>query len=206
MGYTTSFDGEFAISPPLTSGHCAYLTAFARTRRMRRDPAIAATLPDPVREAAGLPIGEDAGYFVGGTGDFGEGADASVVDFNAPPGGQPGLWCQWIPDADGAALIWDGGEKFYSYVHWLEYLIDHFLWPWGYTLDGRVIWQGESPDDAGVIDVQRNVIVATATAGIEGSVEDTRALDAIAAVLHAREGSPPISTASPTSCAPPAAP
>jgi hypothetical protein len=57
MSYTTAFDGAFAINRPLRPEHKAYLLKFAETRRMKRDAAVAARLPDPVRAAAGLPVG-----------------------------------------------------------------------------------------------------------------------------------------------------
>ena len=55
----------------------------------------------------------------------------------------PGLWCHWVPngegyswsgneaamDRDGTYLAWDGGEKFYDSVEWMEYIIDNFLRP-----------------------------------------------------------------------------
>ena len=66
MGYTTDFNGEFEVSPSLSYDHKQYLDAFATTRRMKRDQDIAETLPDPVREAVGLPIGYEGAYFVGG--------------------------------------------------------------------------------------------------------------------------------------------
>ena len=40
---------------------------------------------------------------------------------------QPGLWCQWVPNASGTAIVWDEGEKFYYYIEWIKYLIEHFL-------------------------------------------------------------------------------
>jgi hypothetical protein len=73
-------------------------------------------------------------------------------------GAQPGLWCQWVPTDDGTMIVWDEGEKFYDYVEWLRYLIEHFLRPWGYTLNGAVIWQGEESDDRGRIHVNNNAI------------------------------------------------
>lgn len=33
----------------------------------------------------------------------------------------------------------------------LEYLVEHFLKPWGYELSGSVIWYGEEPGDSGVL-------------------------------------------------------
>jgi hypothetical protein len=142
----------FAIKPE----HAAYLTAFSNTRRMKRDAKEAEKFPDPVRLAVGLPIGKEGGYFVGGSGFKGQNDDASVLDHNRPPSGQPGLWCQWIPDRYGRAIVWDRGEKFYDYVEWLQYLIKHFLKPWGYVLNGEVQWRGEDRDDRGVIAVSAN--------------------------------------------------
>ena len=78
----------------------------------------------------------------------------------------PELYCQWVPSDDGTVLEWDQGEKFYSYVEWLDYLIERFFVPWGHTLDGSVIWEGEERDDMGTITVENNVVttkVATIT-------------------------------------------
>lgn len=72
--------------------------------------------------------------------------------------GMPGYYCQWIPTEEGTSLEWDGNEKFYDYVEWLEYLIEHFLQPWGYTVNGEVTWQGEDVGDLGTIYVGDNVI------------------------------------------------
>jgi hypothetical protein len=161
MGYTTDFSGEFESNKPFSPEHKAYLKQFAYTRRMARDPKVAETLPDPLREAVKLPIGEEGGYYVGtDDNDFGQKRDESVLEHNGPPKGQPGLWCQWTPNEAGTAIEWDGGEKFYEYVAWLEYLIEHFLKPWGYVLNGSVTWQGEESDDRGTIHVRDNVVQA----------------------------------------------
>jgi hypothetical protein len=187
MGYTTDFVGDFTVTPTLTPEHRAYLAAFATTRRMKRNAKLTAKMPDPLREAVGLPVGPDGAYFVGDTKDFGQTQTADIVDYNTPPGSpdsgsfykeggnwyesyveakrmaeaegaQPGLWCQWTPSEGGTTIRWDEGEKFYEYVEWLRYLIEHFLRPWGYSLDGEVDWQGEDPDDRGRIRVTENRI------------------------------------------------
>lgn len=158
MGYSTNFDGKFILDRPLMAAHKAYLLKLNQTRRMKRDPTLAAQLPDPIREEVGLPIGEDGEYFVGGVGFMGQDRDKSVVNSNEPPGKQPDLWYQWIPNEDGTEIRWDEGEKFYHYIEWLKYLIQNFLKPWGYTLNGEVEWQGEEPDDAGIIKVKDNVV------------------------------------------------
>lgn len=162
MGYDTDFTGQFNLDKPLRPKHAAYLKLFSETRRMKRNHDVALTLPDPVRVKVGLPIGVEACYFTGGLGDFGQGHDASIVDYNGPPQGQPGLWCKWVPGADGKAIVWSGAEKFYDYTEWLEYLIGNFLAPWGYSLSGEVAWQGEDNDDCGVIYAQNNKVEAVA--------------------------------------------
>ncbi len=160
MGYTTDFEGAFLLDQPLTKEQTAYLLKFSETRRMKRDPKIAGTLADPVREAVGLPVGEWGEYFVGGAGFMGHEKDASVVDQNQPPPSQPSLWCHWAPTPDGRAIQWNGLEKFYSYVEWLEYWIERFLVPWGRVLHGEVGWQGEEEGDRGVIRVEDNRVRA----------------------------------------------
>lgn len=160
MGYTTDFTGAFACNPTLSPEHIAYLTAFSDTRRMRRDANKASIIPDPIREQAGLPIGVDGGNFVGKSKEtmMWHDDDSAVTDYNNPPSGQPGLWCQWVPGDKGNSIKWDGNEKFYNYTEWLEYLINQYLIPWGYTLNGKVEWQGEEKDDIGIIEVKNNEV------------------------------------------------
>ena len=151
MGYTTEFQGEFSITPALTPEHRAYLKQFAKVRHMRRDEDQLEKLPDPIREAIDYAVGPDGCYYVGD-------GDQFITDQNHPPATQPNLWCQWEPNEDGTALVWDGNEKFYEYDKWLEYLIEHFLRLWGYTVNGEVYWRGEECIDVGVIVVKNNSI------------------------------------------------
>ena len=133
---------------------------FTDTRRMKRNAALAASLRDPVRQAVGLPVGLEGGYFVGNPKDYGQTHDATVVDYNGPPTGQPGLWCGWTPHENGTAIEWNGAEKFYKYKVWIVYLIEHFLKPWGYTLNGDVTWQGEDMADRGTMSIRDNVLLS----------------------------------------------
>lgn len=71
---------------------------------------------------------------------------------------KPGYWVHWIPNEDGTELKWDGGEKFYKYVEWLEYLIKNYFSKRGVELNGIVEWRGEDLDDTGEIKVVNNVI------------------------------------------------
>ena len=161
MGYTTDFEGDFEVTPPLNTEHAAYLTQFSGTRRMKREESRAKALPDPHREAVGLPVGAEGEFFVGGAGFAGQGNDLSVINHNRPPSSQPGLWCQWVPIEESGVYSrfgWNGGEKFYNYIEWLEYLIKNLLEPWGYALNGEVTWQGEERDDIGKLIVTNNKV------------------------------------------------
>jgi len=158
MGYTTDFNGEFNLNKPLTEAHAAYLHKFSENRRMKRNGDKTAKRKDPLRDAVGLGVGIDGGYFVGETGTCGQDDGADVVDHNEPPRDQPGLWCQWIPTLDRKGIQWDGGEKFYEFVEWIVYLIEHFLEPWGYKLNGEVEWEGEDHGDLGQIVIEDNMV------------------------------------------------
>ena len=129
--------------------------------------------------------GKEGEYFVGGGGFSGQDSDDSIMDYNTPPNQvgyksgmgfedywtenrkriadgtcQPGLWLGWkIEDVDNDHyLLWDGGEKFYYYVEWLEYLINHFFNKWGVELNGEIDWKGEESDDIGKIVVRGNEV------------------------------------------------
>jgi hypothetical protein len=158
MGYTTDFCGCLAFNVPVAPEHIAYLNAFSDTRRMKRHPAFVSELPDPIRKAAGLPVGVDGEFFVGGRGPSGQDQDHSILMYNSPPATQPGLWCDWEVNAKDNTLEWNGSEKFYNYVEWLEYLIANFITPWGYILNGQIKWEGEDRDDTGTIIVKNNVV------------------------------------------------
>jgi hypothetical protein len=149
-----SFKDVHRLFHALSRAQADYLRAFSRTRRVQRDEAEAMKLPDPLREAVGLPIGEQGEYHVG-DGD-------PVWDNNHSPGRQPGLWCGWTANEDGTAIVWNQREKFYNYVEWLEYLIERFLGPWGYVLNGEMTWQGERTTDQGTLRVRDNVVKAVA--------------------------------------------
>lgn len=146
MGYTTDFHGTFRLNKRLTPKLHEYLKKFANTRRMARK------LPKK--------YGVEGEFYVDGGGMCGQDHEPSIIDYNHPPSTQPGLWCQWVPTDDGMGIEWDGGEKFYNYVEWLQYIVSNFLEPKGYILNGSVEWQGEDRGDVGIIEVRDNIITA----------------------------------------------
>ena len=160
MGYHTDFTGEINISPPLSDEQITYINTFSSTRRMARNESILASMPDPVRDAVGLPVGQQGEFYVGSTSDFGQTRDKSIIDFNLSPKSQPGLWCDWEVSDDGKYLEWNGSEKFYGYVEWLEYMNKNFFTPWKKDLNGEIKWEGEDSSDKGVIVVENNNVKA----------------------------------------------
>lgn len=156
MGYTTYFNGEVEIVPALNQDEIDYLNKFAQTRRMKRT---------------------QGPFFVDGDGFMGQDTGDDVIDGNSPPGGQPGLWCQWVPVDSGESLLWDDGEKFYASAEWMKYLIDTFLKGCPripgvrpefkpHVCDGTIFADGEESDDHWAIVVDANE-VSTASGYIE---------------------------------------
>ena len=148
MGYTTEFEGSIAIEPPLSEEERDFLVRVSKTRRMAR---------------------RNGPFFVGGSGDFGQGEDPDIEEYNMPPEGQPSLWCQWTPNEDGAALEWDGWDKFYKADRWMAYLVEQVLGsspqavaalPFlsEHVLNGTIEAQGEDPDDHWLLVVKDNEV------------------------------------------------
>jgi len=148
MGYTTDFDGFIEVIPALSALEIEFLNKFSDTRRMDR---------------------EKGPYYIDGGGFGGQDRESDVRDYNNPPEGQPGLWCQWVPNGDGTAIEWDGKEKFYDSPEWMAYLIKHFLgtnplakaelpFLQGHTLNGTIAAQGEDPSDMWLLHVVDNQV------------------------------------------------
>jgi hypothetical protein len=148
MGYTTDFHGSVTVEPPLSQDEMAFLTKFSGTRRMDCD---------------------QGPYYVDRGGFAGQDRDPGVRNYNAPPKGQPGLWCFWVPTEDGMGIEWDGSEKFYSAEEWMEYLIEHFVGSTPkaaaelpfirpHVLNGEILAQGEDITDRWLLVVKDNVV------------------------------------------------
>jgi hypothetical protein len=187
MGYTTDFQGQLSFDRVLTNEEVNYIKKFNDSRRMKRDVSKLYDIYKGEGGNPFLPkeqtYGNEGEYFVGGTGHGGQDRDDTIINYNESPGSvlksndedfgtywsrhtkqiqdglcQPGLWCQWTIDEDGTHLVWDGGEKFYNYVEWLKYLINHFFEKWGVKLNGEITWEGEDSKDMGKIVVVNNVV------------------------------------------------
>jgi predicted DNA-binding WGR domain protein len=159
MGYTTNFSGKFKITPPMSVDHANYLRAFSDSRRTKRISYLSQSSPDPLRNRVNLPLGVEGEFIVNETGWSYDRSN----DVNTPPKTQPSLYCQWTVTNDNSFLEWNGAEKFYEYVPWLNYIIENFMKRWNYTLNGVVAWHGENEKDGGVISIKNNDVKVNQT-------------------------------------------
>lgn len=91
--------------------------------------------------------------------DYNEQDDGVLLDYTDAPETMPhGSYLQWQPNNYGTGLEWNGGEKFYDYVHWLRWLIKHYFTPRNITLNGELRWQGEDISDVGILTVDNNKV------------------------------------------------
>ena len=157
MGYTTYFNGSLKFNKHVEAWLVEYIDKFSTTRRMQRDPEkVKELFPNWKELCFNGMLGDECEYFVGGAGFYGQDRDESVINYNRHPFTQSGLWCDWtITETE---LMWNEAEKFYGYEEWLQYLIDNFFAPCGYTLNGDIEWEGEDSSDFGIIHVEDNVI------------------------------------------------
>ena len=160
MGYTTTFEGSLEFNKEITVRLMNFINYFSYVRDMKRDvEKIKELFPDWKNKCYNGNLGAEGEYFIGGQGFMGQDEDKSILNYNCPPKSQSGLWCQWIIN-DNGELEWDGGEKFYYYEEWLNYLIDNFFEPEGYILNGTISFQGEDSDDYGdIVVVNNNVMI-----------------------------------------------
>jgi hypothetical protein len=160
LGYTTEFKGSFKFDKQVDENILKILNGLNITRRMKRDIKVIAQKVKMNLADAILKYGPEGELYFNENDfkDFGQSDDGSILDYNKPPNSQPGLWCQWKYDSDTNSLMWDGGEKFYNYTEWLDYLIEYVLKPNNYILNGEVSWQGQEYSDKGTIIVKDNKI------------------------------------------------
>ena len=172
MGYTTYFNGTFAIDRKVDDETAEYIRNFNRTRRMKRDPGKLAKRLGLTKKEVIAKYGEECELWCGDTEALGQTSTDDVVDFNSS-GKQPGLWCKWTITDDNQYIEWDGNEKFYDYVEWIEFINERILKPRGYKLThGDVYWTGEDGDDLGMITIEDGKVVAKPAVIVYAKYED----------------------------------
>lgn len=170
MAFGMTWRGHLLLDRPLSSAQRKYLYAFHQVHRARADEAQLALRPDLLRTAVGLPVGPEGAYYVGLELEFEDPVRALAMVEQEPPVGQPSLLCPWMPTEDGHELILDKRHDCVRILEWLQYLLTHFLIPWGYVLNGElhVMAKIEEDLDCSVIRVEENV-VSVATQQLDGS-------------------------------------
>jgi hypothetical protein len=158
MGYSTDFNGAFDITTPLSPEQIKFIQMFSDTRRMQRNVSSIKSLDTKNEECIQLltSLNIDLKFYCG-NGFAGQDRDSSITDYNSS-GIFPSLWCGWTVNNEGTLVIWNESEKFYEYVDWIKFLIDHFFKPWGKTLNGKMEWCGEDRKDRGQIVIKDNKV------------------------------------------------
>ena len=95
--------------------------------------------------------------------DFCEERHGGNMDVHA---GMPGFWCDY--ETDGKTIGWNGSEKSYHMLEWMQLLIKRFFSKWGCILNGSLQAQGEDPSDEWSLVVRDNI---TSRKSIDWDVE-----------------------------------
>ena len=101
-------------------------------------------------------------------------------------GPMPDSYNQWELTKDCQHLEWDGGEKFYHYDAWLQWLIDYVLTPQGITIAGTVEYAGEEISDRGILTIEAGQVVKQQVDLLGTDVTELRAFKQF--VLESRWG------------------
>ena len=170
MSYTIEYHGRFELNKPLTENISKFLHEFSKTRHYQREFT-------PEEENGKWFVDPEDKYQI----DFNdpeykkillncksmkerkeyERNRWGIIDYNKHPENMPGLWCQWIPTEDNQGIMWDKGEKFYNAKAWLEYIIENYLAPCEYVLNGAVevkYGSAEYESDQGWLIVHNNKV------------------------------------------------
>jgi|GEM_PF-5528275 len=165
MGYTTDFIGGFGFSSTPSEYITKYINLFSETRHYKRNIE---DINKFCNDNKNKPKILNKHTFFGNSGILGEffvdkegyffnrenlpateTSNIGCEDYNTPPDGVPGLWCDW--KINGNQLVWDGAEKFYEYEDWFMFLSKNFFAFKNLFLKGAIIYHGEDDSDKGVL-------------------------------------------------------
>ncbi|GAQ88063.1 hypothetical protein KFL_003970100 [Klebsormidium nitens] len=160
---------HFADGKKLTPQQFQYLMLFCNIPRFKRNVELLKSHSDPLREAVGLPLGEEGEYFVSSQEYEGlsEELKEAVRNFSnklngvrwyngagisvecETPAGVPDLyWCHWRPSTTYRGIKWIGyfGKSitFFHATEWMQWISKNILQKWGLRLEGEIWYQGEN--------------------------------------------------------------
>lgn len=147
--YLIQYFGQFKLNKSLSIKHSLFLRDFSKTRHYQRvwddyenngkwfldpDGKLAPKWTDPIVSKI---------FFTKSKNEFDKISKHFLekygcINYNEPTIGMPSLYCHWVPTDDNTGICWNGQEKFYDGHRWLKYIVDEFLKPWGYVLNGKI--------------------------------------------------------------------
>jgi hypothetical protein len=147
MGYTTYFTGAIEIRPRLSDAFTIKINDMIDGGE--RTPKSFATILHSRQVQGGWPP-------AAGQNDHDIGGSMNCF--------MPSFYCQWEldkKDPECTRVVWNGGEKFYSYRAWLKYLVDLLFQlclkrSIVIRFSGHIAYQGESGSDTGYLTITSN--------------------------------------------------
>lgn len=149
------FQGAFQLTPALSAIQIAYLQAFLSVQHSFWPLQYVQQQLDVVREAIGLPLGEDAVFFVGHHTNGLNGRNPFIDKHNMTspgPGGQPHCGnCPWQVSDDGTQLLPDMKKLAAMPLKWLGWLVTSLLLPWNIDIRGTASYDDPCTSQEGKV-------------------------------------------------------
>ena len=134
------FQGAFNLTPALSAAQAAYLDAFLAVQHGFWPPEYIRQQPDLLRDAVGLPLGEDAAFYVGHCSNGLKGRHPFIDKHRTTspgPGDQPHCGrCPWQLSSDQRQLLPSKKKLTTMPLKWLAWLVTYILAPWKINLTG----------------------------------------------------------------------
>lgn len=133
--------------------YARYLGMFCEVPHWKRNEATCRLIKDPFRDAIGLPPGK-YGEFVIGTKKF----DSSVSS-KRPYKHHPSEFVPFAVNLDSEfkmTLNMVGSPRPSVLAKWTSYLLEKFIGPWGYNMNGYISWDDDVT--TGYVHVLNNVL------------------------------------------------
>lgn len=134
------FQGSFNLTPGLSEAQASYLQAFLAVQHGFWPSEYVQQQADPLREAVGLPLGEDAAFYVGHYSNGLKGRHPFInkhITISPGPGDQPHCGnCPWQLSPDSSKLVPDKKKLAAMPLKWLGWLVSNILTTWKINVTG----------------------------------------------------------------------
>ena len=154
------FQGAFQLSPALSAAQITYVQAFLSVQHGFWPLQYVQQQPDALREAVGLPLGEDAAFFVGHSSNGLKGRNPFIDKHNmspAGPGGQPHCGsCPWQLSDDGTQILPDKKILAAMPLKWLGWLVTKLFSHWNIDIRGVASYDDPCTSQEGKVVAENN--------------------------------------------------